>query len=59
MAWTYCKCGHGMQYPTIEEIANQAQECPECGRENNPQVSIPELLIQLNERIEKLENKID
>lgn len=56
MAWSYCKCGHGLMSPSVEEVAKQSQPCPECGYENDPLVSVAELLVQMNERIQKLED---
>lgn len=58
LPWVYCKCGQNLWKPTIEEIVAQKKVCPYCGHENNPEITVAELLVQMNERIEKLEDMI-
>ena len=57
MAWTYCKCGHEFNEPTVEQVLEQSMTCPECSREVDPVKTVNQLIGELVERIEELERR--
>lgn len=56
MAWTYCsKCDASMSEPTVEEALKNEYCCKQCGHTNFPNKSMADIVIELNERLEALE----
>jgi|APSaa5957512535_1039671.scaffolds.fasta_scaffold00673_25 hypothetical protein len=65
MTWAYCTgCGQQLDYPTPEEIGNQALMC-DCGETNDPRVTVGEGMQALHdatqailERLDKIEERL-
>lgn len=53
---SYCvKCDRGLAWSSIAQVEADAHECPSCGYSNPPNRNRAEALIDLMERIERLE----
>lgn len=59
-AWSYCKCGQGFDLRTIEEDIDiyDNHRCPNCNREVDRHKSDGEWLIDLQEQITLLEQRV-
>lgn len=59
-AYAYCECGQPMDKPTIREIVLGEQPCPSCRKDRYvDREELVCLLVDLNDRVEALENKGD
>jgi hypothetical protein len=59
-AWAYCRhsgCEQGLDKPTAREVIEGVQRC-NSGHDNEPTMTKDELLIEMYERIEALEAKV-
>ena len=55
MAWTYCgKCGEGLPYPTPPQIVNESYNCESCGANNDPLITVGELVLELFDEVAEL-----
>lgn len=58
MTWQYCrKCGTEMDEPTVEEVCEQVQRCPDCQAEHDPLKSLATLVGELADRVKALEDQ--
>lgn len=58
-AWSYCECGQGQNRPTPQQVIDNSMECPVCHRINEPGMTMGELLLELIERVDELEKKME
>ena len=57
MAWSYCsECGEGLTPPSVRQVAEGNQSCPKCDAENDPRMTLADVLEDFEERLAKLEN---
>ena len=58
MSWTYCgKCDNGMDEPTLRQVLEGEYVCSICGHNNDPHMTLAEVVLTLLERVEALEVK--
>jgi hypothetical protein len=57
--WSYCRhCDRGLRRATMREVLDGTQYCAD-GHANTPNVTKNDLLVELFERVEELERKLD
>lgn len=59
MAWSYCGCECGLDEPTPEEVIAGYQVCPSCGKQNPPRKSEGDLILELINRNNLLEKRVE
>ena len=59
-AYSYCRgCGYGLGRPTAQQIMDDEYPCPHCGVENTHCETKTELIVEMKEKIEELEFKVN